>query len=705
MAHILRVSDLAVVEPPEAQKIKEDFRRLYDSCRTQRFFFDHWWMKGIALTEGQHWLEEEIASESRGNRYIKALPVQYSDAGIDMVRATLNWTRPLVTDIAAMLRVATDGWRLQFDPDPRNFIGTADEVDVMRRVWYDWLTHPSVDLPSQADLMNDWRVQTGSGLLKIVPDRRNPYGYNLQHVPNDRIIWDPANTSPDPEGHFQWADCKAWPLEEVERRYGFRVPEEDRENLPTLGALQAFDQMMQQVRSLRPAGVGDSKTRGVLLTEYWREESGPDGKPVLRLSVLMHTGTGPNQCYVLWTGRDPVGFSRFLKLDFGRSVLSMWGVGVPHIVETPQRFDALLTTCILRCQLATAAPHWIYERGTVEDPATAFSPRVGSPIEWDSNNQRAREPHIIEPPDMPRITEKLMALMPRIARDMAHLPPVLSGIPSGSREAAEALRTRLAQAERPFNAIAERDSERYARFFTRFVRMLVEKAPVPVLLKAVGDDLIGVALEMAGRRPRMRSRVQVRVPRDAIQPRTPNERKREIMELVALRVMSLDEARFEIARVTGRPLTSIEEAAIANAERENIAFLNGARAYSDARAAAGEPWDIRATHGEPATIHIRMHEALITNRYRMHLPDSVVRELEIHRLDHIERQGDEAELMGAVSASAQGQLGAVDAVLQQSYGDVLPASPLQGSMAAPPAMPTDYERRDMERELETRTQA
>lgn len=698
MAETLLIRQLAlrgetVVEPTVAEERRKAFRTLYDGCRGQRFFFDAFWAKGIALVEGRHWLEEAAVSTSHGRRTLRIHPERY-DPGIDMVRVTLNWTRPLALDIAALLRVDPEGWRMQFEPDARNLVGSSGEIAVMRRVWRDFVTQDEVDLPGEHDRANHWRVQAGSGLLKMVPDSHCIYGWNIVHVPLDRMVWDVGNVSPEIERHCQWADTMAWPVEEIERQYGFELDAEFKKNLPTLSQLRAFGEMMFNIRSLQPPGSGDSRTKAVLITEFWDDYW-------KRLTIFIHAGPSSKQWKVVWDGPNPYAGCPFLKLDFATTILAPWGVGVPHIVETPQKVDALAITNVLRHLLTTAAVHWIYEKGSVVDPATVFSPRVGSPIEYDSNFGKLKPPYPMEAPNIPAIAGQLVTMMPQVGRDMAHLPPVMAGKPTGTREAAQAIRARIAQAERPFTAIAERDGERYRRYFTRLVRFLVNRATLPVLLDAVGPELHATLMRMAQRTPRLKARIVVTVPRDAIQPRTPGERKHEIMQWASLKLMSPEEARHEIARVTGRPLTSIEEAALSNADEENRAFLDGAVAYTEERQAAGIAWDIDAKHGDPHDLHIRSHDWVIMNRHQLNLPEPVVTELELHRVDHLEQMGDEAAVRAGVAMEAQGQFGATEAAIEAT-GQGMPGSPLQGSLAAPEALPTDYARRDTEREaLET----
>jgi len=677
------------VEPDDAEDRKKAWRILHESCRSARFYMDTFWATGIALVEGKHWLETDAASVQRGSsRKVVVYPEQYGSGG-EEIRATLNWTRPLATDVASILRVDPNGWALQFDPDGRDLSGSAMDVAVSERVWRDFLHQPAVDISGQDDLKNHWRVQAGSGILKAHPDAHCPYGWNISMVPLDRMFWHGGECNPDPARHRQWADCTAWPVETVERLYGITFTDEMKNALPTLSALQAFDEMLQGIRSVNEQVAGNSQAKALLVTEFYDDWFD-------RLTMLAHTGSGANQCIVLWDGPNPYrmpdghGLCPYLKNDFALSLLSPWGVGVSHVVQTPQMVTALVVTNILRHQVTCTANRWLYQTGTIADPETAFSPVVGAPLEFTGNSGKDLLPQMIKPPDISALTKDVLMFMPQFGRDSASVPPVMRGGSSGSREAAEALRTRIAQAERPFSAIEERDLRAYQRFFTQFVRFLVETAPVELFVAACGEELQTAALDMVRRAPRLRHRVIASVPRDAVQPRTANERKREIMEWASLKLMTPDEARYEVAQVTGKPLTSREQQGIINATMEGRAFIEGATADQ-----------IHALHWEPHDIHVRTHQQLLTNRHSANLDPSVQQEISLHILDHYEQWGDEQELQGAMMMAAQGQVGAVEAVQGQSFGDEMPNSPAQGSLAAPQPQPSDYQRRETERAAQT----
>jgi len=464
------------VEPPTAPERKQAYKRFHDSSRSTRFYMDTIWATDAALVEGIHWHHTSPATAQRGsNRKIVVYPEQY-DPDLGEVRATLNWTRPLATDVAALVRVDPQGWGLQFDPDRRDRLGSSPDRTVMDRVWHDFRMQSNVDISGQHDVANHWRVQMGSGLLKIHPDTANPYGWNISQVPLDRMVWDPSNVSPDIRRHRQWADCAAWAVEDVERAFGVQFSPETKKNLPTLGSLQAFSNLLQGIRQVNPSVGGDSKARALLLTEFYDDNWN-------RLTIFVHTSVGENQMRVMWDGPNPYrlspespGLCPFLKLDFIISLLGVWGVGIPRVVQTPQMVTALTMTNVLRHQIACTANRWLYQDGTIDDPETAFSPVVGAPLPWKGQVDKDLPPQMVTPPDIAAITKDLLAFMPQFGREVAHLPSVMRGEAEGSREAAQAIRERLAQAERPFSAIEERDYKTYRQFLTPFVAFLCNTA-------------------------------------------------------------------------------------------------------------------------------------------------------------------------------------------------------------------------------------
>lgn len=682
------------VDPVLAEAIRKNFALLYDGSRSARFFYSQFWCLGIAMCEGQQWLEESISSTSKGSRVLRAYPERY-DPGIDAVRATLNLTRPMTSDIAAMVRVDPVGWALRFDPDPRDAMRGAIDLLISDRVWQHFRSHRTVDIAGEVDVANQWRCQTGAGLLKVVPDTANPYGRSIIHVPNDRMIWDVGITTPEVTQHNEWADTMAWPAAEVERRYGFQFTKKTKENLPTLGDLRQFDEMVQAIRSLQPAGYNSSKTPAVLVTEYyfdlWQ-----------KMAILVHTGTGSTQSHVVWVGPNPygymdesgkwVGLCPFLKLDFSMSLLGPWGPGVPHIIRTPQQITNLVYTNFLRNLLATSAPHYLYEEGTIADPNTAFSPRIGAPIEWKRARPDSQAPGILRTAEIPSIVNALASAMPQVMADMAHVSPVLQGIQSSDKASAQAIQIKLAQAQRPFSAMEEKDSEKYTRFFSDFTRVLVNSAPAEVLLEAVGQDLKSEADEMLSQNPRLKSRLTVSIPRDAIHPRTTAEKRQDLVQAAQLQLMSPQEYRYELAKQLGHPLTSKESIVLANVARENLMFLAGATADQ-----------VDATHFEDHDLHIRGHQTLLDSRWTANVSPDVQEQLRYHIFDHLEEKSDEAEVQGAMVMAAQGQIGATEAAMQQTGGGppmATPMTPLGGSMMSAGATPAAYAGREAQRTAE-----
>ncbi len=683
----IRIEGGQTITPESNDERIAAYKDVYDGCRAARFFYDAYWLLGIAMTEGQHWIEENAYSSSKGGRVVHAYPENYSPGSAE-IRVTLNMIRPLVANISAMTRVAPEGWNLQFDPDPRDPIGGAEDLSLAERVWQHFLSQPQVDLAGEAHLANQWRVQTGGGLLKIVPDQKCIYGWNIVHVPNDRMIWDVAWSNPDPWRHPKWIDCAAWPASEVQKRYGIEFSPDTLKNLPKMRDLCAFTEMTNTVRSLRPGEAYQSMTPAVLLSEFFDDD-------YARETVIMHTGTGNGQMHVAWDGPNPLGFCPYLKLDFGTSLLGPWGPGIPHIVKAPQQIYNLVNTMFVRNVTACGAPRYVYEEGTITAPEQAFAPRMGAPLAWNRQGRpEAQAPRVLEPPQISQTAAFLTNSMPSVMQDMSHLEPVLRGETSKRGESRLAIDAKVSQAQRPFSAIEEQDFSRYQKTFTAFAQFLVENAPSAVLLEAAGPELRQVALDALQRRPRMNTRPVVSVPRDSIHPRTTAEKKSDMADAVARGAMSPAEYRYEVAKQLGRPLTALERMAITNASRENLQLLAGARSH-----APGRPeWDLEAKSGELHDVHKRVHAIIINARHTMGLADAVVDETILHGFDHDAEQLDEVEVQSAITMAAQGmgQQGqaALEAETAEEMGQVPQQTPLGGAMAAPEATSGEYAGRE-----------
>lgn len=662
--------------PPEieAEETKA-FRRLYDSCRGRRFILDAACAVGIAMTEGQQWLIDEAYSQNTasGRTVLRLLP-ERTDPGVDNVRITLNRIRDITEEVASLTRIEPGGWEGRFESDPRDPAMTQVQLHIERAVWREY--RKTVMLHAEAEQANTWRSQCGSGLIKAIPDRSNPFGWDLAMVPLDRILWDPHCKSQEPAQHLEWGDSCAWNAEDATKAYGIKFKKPD--DLPTVGSLRAFDGALGAMRGIASGSEDESRAPGVLVTELYRRNW-------KTLSLFVHTGTGEGQSHLVWYGPNPYGACPYLKFDLGLSLLSPFGVGVPLRLKADQQFYNLALTAILRHLLTVSAVRWLYEEGTVTNPQSVFSPRVGGLIPVKAVKDKIEVlPQMIQPPNMNATAWQLAGMLPTMMEEKAHLRPVMFGITSPRGESGQAIEQKIGQAGRVYAALAENDGERVSRFLTHHIKHLCNTAPIPVLMNACGAGLQGALMERLQQGRVIDASIKVSLPAGTIQPRTAAEKRSDLERWAALLpgAFDPDTLKYEIFKQTGEPVTSDQELALANASEENLRFMSGQPAEA-----------VDAKHFEPHDIHVRTHKQIVLARHTGAIPDEVVAQVELHILDHLEEAGDEAALQFANMAEGQGQLGATEAAQMGT----MPETVRSGSMAAPVPTNAQYGARDTTR--------
>ncbi|MBE3045426.1 hypothetical protein IMZ48_23335 [Candidatus Bathyarchaeota archaeon] len=500
-----------------------------------------------------------------------------------------------------------------------------------------------------------------------MPDQQNQFKHVIRTIPLDRMIWDPANKSQEISDHYEWADSVAMPAEDVERAYGYTIP--DKEKLPTLGSLRAFEGATSEIRGVQGLSKEESRTPAVLLTEYYTDW-------FKTLTIFVHSGTTENDCKAVWQGPNPYGFCPYMHLTLGMSLLSLWGVGVPIQLRQHHTLFNIAMTSIARHLVTTSAVRWLYEEDTVRSPSSVFSPRVGGPIAVTRNRTEPPIlPQMIQPPNMNDIAWNLVSILPAMFDQTAHVSSILRGV-APPRDSGSAIREKLSQAGRFFVSVGEDDQERQKKFMTKVVMFLAESAPPEALLDAVGPDLQAKLMERLQQPPVLKTRIELMVRPDAIQPRTPDEMKQDIKELASLKALSPDEMKWEWYRATGKPVTSEQHEAVVNAINENQKIMSGEQVF--------------ALDFEPHALHIFCHKQVIRCRHTWNVPDEVVLAVQIHIADHYDDWGDERGIEGAMIAEAQGQTGAGG----MAAGNALADSPLGGAMSAPEATESQYAARD-----------
>ena len=658
------------IDPSVEREERQRLEKLWNSARPWRFLMDSAWAMGIALVEGQHWINEQRGgpSTSKG-RSTFTVYRENSDPSVDNLRVTLNRTRDLTEEVSALCRIDPTGWEGEFTIADNGTHGGHIQVLLDKAIWRDYLA--TINLPAVAAVQNEWMVTCGTGLLKAIPDKENEFGWDIVHAALDRMVWDPANRSPDIATHNEWADSCAWPAEDVTRAYGIYF---DEKKLPSLGSLRAFTNTVGAIRGIDMPWQSESQTPGVLLTEYYSQRW-------KKLSIFVHTGVGANQAKMVWSGPNPYGACPYLKRDLGTSLLHPWGIGVPFRVKADQKIYNIVMTSIVQHLVTASAVRWIYEENTVRNPSEAFSPRVGGPIAFSpSRTDSPFEPRMVQPPNMNSTAWQLANMMPTLMDDMMHIRPVMLGYSSRRGESGQALAAKVAQAGRFYTQLVEIDDVRTARFLTHHNRVICNQLNrLPRLLQAVGTRLENVLLERARKGTIIGQEVKLGLPPGSIQPRTPQEKQAMTLQLASLKVLDAEEIKYQLFQQTGTPVTSDQDKAIANAAMENEMFLSGISAQQ-----------IDAKNYEPHWPHIYTHKQLIQERHSNGIPDAVIREVQWHIADHFDEMKEEDYQRGLDAMASQGNPQAMQQTSESMMGD----TPMSGQMAAPLASPADYAARE-----------
>lgn len=521
----------------------EIHRRYIDTYNGVRQSLDAWWLLAIMYDGGEQWANVT----SRGGRLITRQFNNIVDSKREDVRVTLDLIHSKVNRIAASMKPRKISATMTPASGSNKHRLAADSGQTLFKRWAEKTSALSVlrdkELP---------REVLGSAFIKRVISNRGSIGeagirsFDLRWdvcYPWEFIRSTAATTTRISRDEEYIAHGKPKSIGWVNRNFGLKL---DPKEIPsTLGQLQ--DMQSRVFSAQGPATTTkNSMEKGVMVYEaYFKDPNAPStGDPRTDWKwCLMTYSTSPSQGgmhEVLKFGPNPFYSLPFHMFSYDKTVSAPWGRGIPHIERRAQDIFNLGMTWTMRL-MQQGSGKIMLEAGTVEDEANALSNRIDKPLIWHRNGmQNANPPQRLAPPIGNPAIYEMINRIPGWMDQSLNLSAVQRGETSKRGESGEAVRVKLSEANIPLEDLRT-DDEMIMQdlIFCTLMDLTNSNLQRPdQLQKMLGADMPESHIMAMLTEPMNEKIISVKIHDQMIRPKTPLERRDEIVAMVQNNVIT-----------------------------------------------------------------------------------------------------------------------------------------------------------------------
>ena len=451
-----------------------------------------------------------------------------------------------------------------------------------------------------------------------------------------------------------------------------RFPQVEIKSQSTMGELMTFNRQIRAASGMvGNQRVSNSKEPGVMVYEcYFREgNSWPYvlfafGDPANSTGSLEKIWFGPSAFY---------GMPLHL-LHYDNPIQMPWSRGIPHILMAAQDMSNLGWTWILRTQAAGVGT-WIMEKGTLERPREAFSPRVDRFCEWDRSGASigavAKEPHWVKGPEMSASALQIISSTPEWMTNALNLSPVQKGITSKRGESSKAIEAKLRQAGVPLDDLRRDDELMLAGLLQATLYDMTNRRWIrqDIVGRLLGPDVPKDQVRLLTRKGTRDSVGSVTVHPTTLRPKTKADTREQFTDLSAQGVIQPIDAQWEMYLQNGEIVNTGMARAIQKQEDEIARMVAGA--------------EILPTAGDHHEYHLRTLQEFIDSPQWHNLPetarDRINHHFALHKATQIEMSQIEALGLGPAQEQGPSAQGSPPAMAET------PAL-VPGGAAAPPEL-------------------
>jgi hypothetical protein len=531
------------------EKIKET-RDSYADMRRQ---LDCWWTIQIAYDTGKQW----------------AYPV--TDSGRHVVRQLQNIIDPRREDVRVTLnRVHDQVIRAMASLSPQQVAlwckaasgALADRIatDVSNRVLERW-----IERTGALSIMRDKdrpRCVLGTAGIKRTMNlaKRRKVGEGLElrdysfrwcHFYPWEIIRDPSATTTNPAHDEQIViHEKPRTVEWVKQHFGIEVKSETK-----MGQLLDYQRQINMAYGIGGGYAQSSNQVGVLVYEAYFKVAGGNQEWSAMQLAWCDPGEDKNELHPIGEVRPNPFYGLPLHFfHYDQHVQSIWGVGIPHLLQQGQDLYNLAVTWLARLQ-QTGTGKWVIEQGTIEKPSEMLNNRVDQPIVWNrqnATNRDAQPPKRDVPPSPSPATMALLDIAPRYMDAAANMSDVQRGITSPRGEAGRAIEAKLTAANAPLDRIRRDDDMEYQRMLFGTLVDLTKPADqgghlrLDTAKELVGPDINDNDIFTLLSNPPSKSVAAVYLKPSLMYPETPEEKRSGVVSLVSAQIIDAEVAQWSL---------------------------------------------------------------------------------------------------------------------------------------------------------------
>ena len=567
-------------------------QRLLDESDGPRSMHEAWCALQFVYAYGNQWATTQIGS--RSNVSLNQLRLIVNPNRTD-VRLAMNITGARSRKVDSRLSPRRLDYKVEAASRAINDLVAADVGTARLRLHTD-----AINTLRKIRRTSFWRVILGSCILRrtmsatseiavrdaegkpsIGPNNKprtiRTFDHDLAVCPPYEFIRDAAANNIDFDGEDCIGHEKPRTLDWIKRNFPeAKIPEDTGATMGNLLEFQRF--LYKSMGHSMNYGWRESKTKAVLVSEWWYRDDSPGGENKWPIWMLCwrdsHSSIeGDRKLNIIDFGPSPYHNLPLHHYWYANELLSPWGIGVPHIAQSGQDAMNIAWMSMLRHMVSCSLPKWSIEANSLVDKTQdALTNRADVAIVY---RKQSAAPQRIQPAAMDSTTATIIASTPEWLDRMLNMSPVQAGYASKRGEAARALEVKKEAADTPLTYISDEDEMTTNNMLTgTLFDILKTDRPKAIVEQLSGqftyDQILTLTTQDAEQ-----TLSGVKVVPDSIRPRTPREMQDDAYAAVNAEMVAADAARRTLLVKGGVALDAMEEAAYNQQTREIQMLLGG----------------------------------------------------------------------------------------------------------------------------------
>lgn len=403
------------------------------------------------------------------------------------------------------------------------------------------------------------------------------FDHDLAVCPPYEFIRDAAANNIDFDGEDCIGHEKPQTLDWVKRNFpDANIPES---TAATMGSLLEFQRFLyKSMGHSMNYGWRDSKTKAVLVSEWWYRDNSPNGRNKWPSWMICWRDShsqedGRRKLNVIDFSPNPYHNLPLHHYWYANELLSPWGIGVPHIGQSGQDALNIAWMSMLRHMVSCSLPKWKIEANSLVDKVQdALTNRADVAIVY---RKQTTPPERIQPAAMDSTTATIINSTPEWLDRMLNMSPVQAGYASKRGEAAKALEVKKEAADTPLTYVSDEDEQTTNDMLTGTLFDILKTDRPKAIVEQLSQEFTYDQILTLTTQDSVQTLSGVRVVPGSMRPRTPQEMRDDAFAAVNAEMLDPVAARRTLLVKGGTALDAMEEAAFHAQTREIQMLLDG----------------------------------------------------------------------------------------------------------------------------------